>query len=100
MTPSHETQSWHDALERGSHLRVSAGKAIRQCTDDFVSDRPETMCDFIRRDAFGALPADENDFVAGCDLGIAHIDHQLVHGHHADDGMTSAADEDVDPDES
>src|ERR671918_755551 len=62
--------------------------------DHLVADRPGPPCHVLRADLLVALPAEEDDLVAGTNQVIAAVDHQVVHGHGPGDRVAAAADQD------
>src|SRR5919106_650983 len=65
--------------------------------DHLVADRAGPLGHFLGADLLVALPAEEDDLVAGTDQVIAAVDHQVVHGHGPGDRVAAAADQDPAP---
>ncbi len=90
-----EARSLSDADGRGRtprHPRTDAAHHL-------VGDGVEQPGPLLRRDLLVTLAADEDDLVADLDVVVAAVDHELVHGHDAQDRPATGTDQHLPADE-
>ena len=81
----------------GRQPHCSSWNAPTDLTDDLVTNRAQSFCPLFNGQLLVTLAADEYDLASDVNrvTGIfgAKIDHELIHGHHADDMSTATTDE-------